>query len=92
LYKDASIVISGEITPGVYGRVDTAKKPNPPLVFEQPMFVERPDTAGRVEPLYMHVPPEHAKAAGSRASIAATDGRAIRPPFAPRRRPAAHRE
>jgi hypothetical protein len=57
---DASAVLS-DITPGVYGRLDTAKKPNPPLVYEQPMFVERPDTAGRVEPLYMHVPPEHAK-------------------------------
>jgi len=59
--KDASAVITGAVTPGVYGRVDVANKPLPALVFEQAMFVERPDTAGRVEPLYLHVPPEHAK-------------------------------
>jgi hypothetical protein len=59
--KDASAVIAGPVTPGVYGRVSVANKPLPPLVYEQAMFVERPDTAGRVEPLYLHVPPEHAK-------------------------------
>lgn len=59
--KDASAVIAGPVTPGVYGRVDVTNKPLPALVFEQAMFVERPDTAGRVEPLYLHVPPEHAK-------------------------------
>jgi hypothetical protein len=59
--KDASAVIKGPVTPGVYGRVDVANKPLPALVYEQAMFVERPDTAGRVEPLYLHVPPEHAK-------------------------------
>jgi len=59
--KDASAVIVGPVTPGVYGRVEVASKPLPALVYEQAMFVERPDTAGRVEPLYFHVPPEHAK-------------------------------
>ena len=59
--KDASAVITGPVTPGVYGRVEVAHKPLPALVFEQAMFVERPDTAGRVEPLYLHVPPEHAR-------------------------------
>jgi hypothetical protein len=59
--KDANAVIAGPVTPGVYGRVSVANKPLPPLVYEQAMFVERPDTAGRVEPLYLHVPPEHAK-------------------------------
>ena len=59
--KDAGAVITGAVTPGVYGRVEIANKPLPTLVYEQAMFVERPDTAGRVEPLYLHVPPEHAK-------------------------------
>jgi hypothetical protein len=59
--KDASAVIVGPVTPGVYGRVEVASKPLPALVYEQAMFVERPATAGRVEPLYFHVPPEHAK-------------------------------
>jgi len=57
----ASVTITGEISPGVYGRVDIANKPRPPLVYEQPMFIERPDTAGLVEPLYLHVPPGHAR-------------------------------
>ncbi len=59
--QDAGVVITGAVTPGVYGRVDIANKALPALVYEQAMFVERPDTAGRVEPLYLHVPPEHAK-------------------------------
>ena len=58
---EARAVIKGPVTPGVYGRVDVANKPLPALVYEQAMFVERPDTAGRVEPVYFHVPPEHAK-------------------------------
>lgn len=60
--KEAVAMISGAVTPGVYGRVDAAKKPLPPLVYEQAMFIERPETNnGVVEPLYLHVPPEHAK-------------------------------
>ena len=59
--QDAGAVITGPVTPGVYGRVDIANKPLPALVYEQAMFVDRPDTAGKVEPLYLHVPPEHAK-------------------------------
>jgi hypothetical protein len=59
--KLASAVITGPVTPGVYGRVDVANKPLPALVYEQPMFIERPDNAEHVEPLYLHVPPEHAK-------------------------------
>jgi hypothetical protein len=48
-------------TPGVYGRLDVDSKQLPPLVYEQPMFIEAPETAGKVAPLYVHVPPEHAK-------------------------------
>jgi hypothetical protein len=54
-------VITGPVTPGVYGRVELANKALPTLVYEQAMFVERPETTGRVEPLYFHVPPEHAR-------------------------------
>jgi hypothetical protein len=58
---DTRAASNSQATPGVYGRVDVVSKQNPPLVYEQAMFIERPDTAGRVEPLYLHVPPEHAK-------------------------------
>jgi hypothetical protein len=52
---------SAPATPGVYGRLDVDSKQNPPLVFEHAMFIEAPETAGKVAPLYLHVPPEHAK-------------------------------
>jgi hypothetical protein len=48
-------------TPGVYGRLDVDSKQSPPLVYEQAMFIEAPETAGKVQPVYLHVPPEHAK-------------------------------
>jgi len=61
--KDAKLaMITGPITPGVYGRLDAVKKPLPALVYAQPMFIEPPvDATGAVEPVYLHVPPEHAK-------------------------------
>jgi hypothetical protein len=55
------VTISGEITPGVYGRVDLTNRPPPPLVYAQPVFIERPPTAVIVEPIYLHVPPGHAR-------------------------------
>lgn len=55
------VTISGEITPGVYGRVDLTNRPPPPLVYAQPVFIERPPTAVVVEPIYLHVPPGHAR-------------------------------
>jgi hypothetical protein len=58
---DKADVITGEVTPGVYGRVDTAKNPKPTLVYEHPMFIEAPAAGNKVEPLYLHVPPDHAK-------------------------------
>jgi len=59
---DKSAVITGAIAPGIYGRVDMANRAKPPLVYQQPMFIEPPENAsGVVEPLYLHVPPDHAK-------------------------------
>ena len=49
---------SGEIAPGVYGRVDVRSRP-PPLVYPQPIIiVEQPR---RAQPIYLHVPPGHAR-------------------------------
>jgi hypothetical protein len=58
---DTRTASNAQATPGVYGRVEVTGKQNPPLVYEQAMFIEAPATAGRVEPVYLHVPPEHAK-------------------------------
>jgi hypothetical protein len=55
------VTITGEITPGVYGRVDLSNRPPPPLVYEQPIVIERPPPRVIVQPIYLHVPPGHAR-------------------------------
>jgi hypothetical protein len=55
------VTITGEIVPGVYGRVDLANRPPPRLVYAQPVVIERPPPHVVVEPVYLHVPPGHAK-------------------------------
>ena len=55
------VTITGEIVPGVYGRVDLANRPPPRLVYAEPIFIERPPTRVIVEPVYLHVPPGHAR-------------------------------
>src|SRR5882757_3373642 len=55
------LTITGEITPGVYGRVDLTNRPAPQLVYAQPVVIEEPPAAMRVEPIYLHVPPGDAK-------------------------------
>lgn len=56
------LTITGEITPGVYGRVDLTNRPAPPpVVYAQPVIVERTVEAERVAPIYLHVPPDHAR-------------------------------
>jgi hypothetical protein len=49
--------------PGVYGRIDIGRVPEPPvLVYREPMVIVRgPAVAAPPEPIYMHVPPGHAK-------------------------------
>jgi len=57
-------VITGEVVPGVYGQVVLGNRPPPPLVYQQPMIVQpAPVVVGAppVQPIYLHVPPGHAK-------------------------------
>ena len=57
-------VISGQVVPGVYGQVVLGNAPPPPVVYQQPVVVEpAPVVMGAppLEPLYLHVPPGHAK-------------------------------
>ena len=59
---DVGITIRGEIAPGVYGRVNLgAGAPPPPVVYASPMVIEPAPTEVNVAPLYLHVPPEHAR-------------------------------
>ena len=44
--------------PGFYGRIDIGDYPQPRLVYRQPRVIYR--EAAR-EPIYLHVPPGHAK-------------------------------
>ncbi|GIZ51728.1 hypothetical protein [Noviherbaspirillum aridicola] len=55
---NVGVSLSGEVAPGVYGRVDIGNT-RPVLVYQQPMVIVR--EARPVRPVYMHVPPGHAK-------------------------------
>jgi hypothetical protein len=54
-------VITGEVVPGVYGQVVLGNRPPPPVLYQQPMVVQPVMGAPPGEPLYLHVPPGHAK-------------------------------
>ncbi len=48
--------------PGFYGRIDIGGVPQPPrLVYAQPIVIEPARVAVAQPPLYLHVPPGHAK-------------------------------
>ena len=54
--------VSGQLAPGVYGRVDIGNAAPPPVMYAQPMLAVPPGAMmpqGR--PQYMWVPPGHAK-------------------------------
>jgi hypothetical protein len=57
-----SLSMSGEVSPGVYGRVDIGPT-RPVLVYEQPVVITRPVrvVSAPPPPLYLAVPPGHAK-------------------------------
>jgi hypothetical protein len=44
--------------PGVFGRIDIGRFPQPQLVLPQPVIIGRPVQA-HVEPIYLWVPPGH---------------------------------
>jgi hypothetical protein len=55
--------ITGEIVPGVYGQVVLGNQPPPRVVYAQPVVAVPVVVAQPVpmEPIYLHVPPGHAK-------------------------------
>lgn len=56
-----NLSIGGELTPGVYGQVQFGNAPPPPVFYPQPKIVVRQPDAEELEPIYLHVPPGHAK-------------------------------
>ena len=54
--------ISGQLAPGVYGRVDIGNASPPALLYAQPMVAMPPAVVmPSPQPVYMWVPPGHAK-------------------------------
>ena len=49
--------------PGVYGRIEIGSTPPPPVLYPQPVIIQRPVAvvAAPPPPLYLYVPPGHAK-------------------------------
>lgn len=56
---DVHVFLSGEVAPGLYGQVNIGGAPPPPVVYAQPMLIE--PQAVPPPPIYLHVPPGHAK-------------------------------
>jgi hypothetical protein len=47
--------------PGFYGRIDIGDFPQPHVINAQPVIVERPARYVEQQPIYLRVPPGHAK-------------------------------
>jgi hypothetical protein len=59
---DVRVILSGEVQPGVYGRVEIGNAPPPPVLYAKPVVIVRPPRPEPVlVPVYLHVPPGHAK-------------------------------
>ncbi len=57
---DLRVIVSGEIAPGVYGRLDLGSAPPPPVLYAKPVIITR-HAGPPVVPVYLHVPPGHAR-------------------------------
>lgn len=47
--------------PGFYGRLDIGNFPQPALIYPQPLVIYPPAVGVVAAPVYLHVPPGHAK-------------------------------
>ena len=52
--------VGGVFAPGVYGQIQLGNNPPPPVLYRQPVVITR-GPAYVAEPLYLYVPPGHAK-------------------------------
>lgn len=53
--------VGGELAPGVYGQIQIGNAPPPPLLYSRPVVIHRPAVVVPAEPMYLYVPPGHAK-------------------------------
>ena len=58
----ADVGVSVQISqPGVYGRIDIGRFPQPQVIVQQPVLIGRPVVVAQPEPVYLWVPPGHRK-------------------------------
>lgn len=57
---DLRVILSGEIAPGLYGRIDLGNASPPPVLYVKPVIITR-RPGPPPGPVYLHVPPGHAK-------------------------------
>lgn len=58
----ADVGVSAEIgQPGFYGQIDLGGFPQPQLIYPQPVVIQSVPVGVVREPIYLHVPPGHAK-------------------------------
>lgn len=62
-----NVVLEGEIKPGIYGRVELGNNSHPDLVYTQPRVIVV-EEHHHYDPVYLHVPPGHAKHWGKHCS------------------------
>jgi hypothetical protein len=58
---NVSVTVEGEVAPGVYGRVRIGDRPPPPVVYQQPVVIVQSPRPVVASPIYMNVPPGHAR-------------------------------
>ena len=47
--------------PGFYGQIDIGNMPRPVVLYPQPVVIQPVRVVQPVQPIYLHVPPGHAK-------------------------------
>lgn len=57
LYLNATV--GGAFAPGVYGQINFGNQPPPPVLYAQPVWIQRAPV--QPPPLYLYVPPGHSK-------------------------------
>ena len=59
---NVNVIVEGQIKPGVYGRVEVGNPSVPPPVWQpQPVIIAPQPRVVEVVPVYLHVPPGHAR-------------------------------
>ncbi len=55
------VILEKEISPGVYGRVELGNDSHPETYYPHPTLIISDSRYAKARPVYLHVPPGHAK-------------------------------